>query len=337
MDPVVSSTGIRFNQAELIAHVLAGQVANPLLRGHALRIGREGQTYILPGSGGITLNRRVGDRAVGMAGDHVEPGASVRNSDRDGGRGAANRALLAFSCIGNLARVVSGPATGAVGTVTGKHGGINNVLIDFPPATLRRMRIGDRIQVQAMGQGLRLTDIPQVTCLNLSPRLLLAWGLRRHGGHLHVPVTHLVPSGLLGSGLGRSDGVLGDCDVQLSDPIQRDRYRLGTLRFGDLVAVWPASFAHGPSRQQSVVTIGVVVHSDSQVAGHGPGVTPLLVGPASLLRPSFSARANLASLLGLRADLAPLPTPSERERRMWRLGHVGRLPRKRTPVTASAG
>src|SRR5262245_13277388 len=163
----------RTNAEALVALAVAGQVANALVRGGAYRIGRDGLLRIVPGTGGIALNKRVGDRAVGLAADHVEPGVSVRNGDREVGSspGAPNRGLLLYSCIGNAARVVSGPASGAVGTVTGKHGGINNLLVDFPPPVKRRLRIGDRIQITAIGQGLALPDFPSVRPMNLSPRL----------------------------------------------------------------------------------------------------------------------------------------------------------------------
>jgi hypothetical protein len=311
----------RVNASALVAQVVAGQVANALVRAGPYRIGRDGLLWVVPGTGGITLNRRVGDRAVGMAGDHVEPGASVRNNDRDalGRRDAPNRGLLLYSCIGNRARVVSGPAAGAVGTVTGKHGGINNVLVDFEPAALRRLRVGDRVQVTAVGQGLALPGFPTVHAMNLSPRLLARWGIRAHAGHLHVPVTHVVPAGFMGSGLGRMEGVLGDCDIQLSDPQTLRRLRLDELRLGDLVAVCPMDFRFGASRRRGALTIGAVVHGNSHVAGHGPGVTPLLASAAGALLPVFSPHANLARVLGLRRDLAPLRGPDARERSsVWR-------------------
>jgi Domain of unknown function (DUF4438) len=319
--PTRRAAAPRTNGRQLVVTVVAGQVANALVRAGPYRIGRDGHLRVVPGTGGIALNKRVGDRAVGFAGDHVEPGASVRNNDREatGRRDAANRGLLLYSCIGNRARVVSGPASGTIGTVTGKHGGINNLLIDFPPPALRRLRIGDRVQITAVGQGLHLPDHPGVRALNLAPRLLARWGLRGHGRHLHVPVTHVVPAGLMGSGLGRFDGVFGDCDIQLSDPEMRRRFRLEALRFGDLVAVCPMDFGFGPSRRPGAVTIGVVVHSDSRVAGHGPGVTPLLMSTTGALRPLYSPYANLALVLGLRRRIAPLPPPGPQEQdRVWR-------------------
>jgi hypothetical protein len=309
----------RHNGAELVATTVAGQVANPLVRGTPYRIGRDGVLRVVPGTGGICLNRRVGDRAVGLAGDHVEPGAAIRNNDREsvGGRSAPNRGLLVNACVGDLARVVSGPARGAAGVVTGKHGGIDHVLVDFAPPVLRRLQIGDRIQVQAVGQGMRLPEHPAVACLNLSPALLGRWGLRSHGRHLHVPCTHLIPAGLMGSGLGRPDAVLGDVDIQLSDAALRRRLRLDSLRLGDLVAICGLDARFGPSHDGRTVTVGVVVHSDSMVAGHGPGVTPLLVGGESSLRPVFDPGANLAVILGLRSSVAPLPAPGPAERRVW--------------------
>jgi hypothetical protein len=304
------------NLDRLVATTIAGQIANPLVRGSPYRVGRDGILHVVPGTGGIVLNRRVGDRAVGLAGDHVEPGVSLHNNDREvvGPYGAANKAMMLYACIGNRARVVNGPAAGARGTVIGKHGGINHVIVDFEPTVLRRLRIGDRIQITAYGQGLCLPDYPAVRPLNLSPRLYGRWGVRGAGGRLEVPVTHLVPAGLMGSGLGKSDGVLGDCDIQLSDPELVKRFRLGSLRFGDLVAVCSFDNRFGPSVRQGRVTIGVIVHSDSHVAGHGPGMTPLLVGPASLLRPVFAPKANIALVLGLRPRIAELRAPDGRER-----------------------
>lgn len=292
----------RYNREQLVAVMLAGQIANPLLRPSPYRVGRDGVLRIVPGTGGIVLNRRIGDRAVGLAGDHVEPGVALRNNDREvqGGQGGPNRALMALSCIGNRVRVTTGPARGAVGTVTGKHGGINHVLVDFPPAVLRRMRIGDRMQIVAVGQGMVLPEVPEIRALNLSPRLLGRWGLRVEDGVLHAPITHVIPAALMGSGLGRADGVMGDCDIQLSDPVLRRRHRLDTLRFGDLVAICPLDYRYGPSRRPGLTTLGVVVHSDSHVAGHGPGVTPLLIGRTDRIRLHRAPQANIAFLLGLR-------------------------------------
>jgi hypothetical protein len=318
---------MRTNSARMVATVIAGQIANPLVRGSPYRVGRDGVLRVVPGTGGIVLNRRVGDRAVGLAGDHIEPGVALHNNDREvvGPPGAANRGMMLLSCIGNRARVTTGPAAGALGTVTGKHGGINHVIVDFDPSVLRRLRIGDRMQITAYGQGLSLPEHPAIAALNLSPRLLARWGLRPHGRHLHVPVTHVIPSGIMGSGLGKSDGVLGDCDIQISDPVIRRRFRLGALRFGDLVAVCGLDNRFGPTVRGGRITIGVVVHSDSHVAGHGPGVTPLLMGPAHVLRPYHSADANIALALGLRPAIAAVPQPDALElRTVWRA--VGRCP-----------
>jgi len=33
------------------------------------------------------------------------------------------------------------------------------------------------------------------------------------------------------------------------------------------------------------VTVGVAVHGGSPLPGHGPGITPVLTGPAGALRP----------------------------------------------------
>lgn len=317
---------VRMATQRLVTVTVAGTVRHPRLGAPPFRITREGRVLVVPGSGGIVLDRRVGDAALGMAGDHVEPGVSVRTEGKP-----ENRALLGLSCIGNEAVVLDGPAEGSRGVVVGKHGGIDNLIVDLPLKVRRLMRIGDRVQVTARGQGLTFPELPEVMALNLSPELVARWGLVVEGGALRAPVTHLVPGGWLGSGLGKPHGVLGDCDVQLTNPEAMVRLRLDRLRLGDLVCVVGMDWRWGPSRRRDLVSVGVVVHGDSAVAGHGPGITPLLVGPMSHLRPTFSAQANLAALLGLRRRLSPLPGPAASEERRWKALGAGKLAPRRRP------
>jgi hypothetical protein len=298
---------MRINADELVAVTVMGQIAHPVGRAAAHRIGHDGVPRVLPGTGGIVLNRRIGDLCVGLAGDHIEPGVALHNNNREviGPRDGPNNALITYACVGNAARVLNGPCAGKSGLVTGKHGGVNHVLVDFPTEVLLRLQIGDRIQIVSHGLGLRLRDFPRIEVLNCSPRLLRSWRLRAHDGRLHVPVTHLVPARLMGSGLGKNTAWRGDYDIQLADRATRERYRLGSLRFGDIVAITDADTRRGPSFRSGRTTIGVVVHGDSTVSGHGPGVTPLLTGPATLLRPTYDRDANLAEIFGVRRAVPP--------------------------------
>ncbi|SMX50310.1 DUF4438 domain-containing protein [Maliponia aquimaris] len=299
----------RMNLRELARISVSGRIAPPLTKGSAYRIGQDGGLRVLPGSGGITYSHRIGDRCVGLAADHLEPGVSIRNTEKSSGsvRDAANRALNALACVGNVAMVTAGPAAGAKGIVTGKHGGVANVLIDFPLAQMRRMRLGDPVQVAAIGQGLRLLDFPDVAVMNAAPDLIVRLGVRVDGGRLSIPVTHLVPAALMGSGLGKSSAARGDYDIQLFDRRVVAHYGLDRLRFGDFVAITDADGRYGRSFSGGHLTVGVVVHSDSTVAGHGPGVTTILSGPASRLKPRLDRTANLARLYGVRRLAAAKP------------------------------
>lgn len=309
----------RVNTDELVAVSVLGQIAHPVGHANPYRIGYDGVPRVLPGTGGIVLNKRVGDRCVGLAGDHIEPGVALHNNQREviGPRDGPNNALITYACVGNRARVISGPCTGRVGLVTGKHGGINHVLVDFPSEVLMRLQIGDRVQIVAHGLGMRLPDHPRVEVLNASPSLLRRWGIVERDGALHVPVTHLVPARVMGSGLGKNTAWRGDYDIQLAERETRRRYRLGSLRFGDMVAIIDADVRRGPLYGRGRITIGVIVHGDSTVSGHGPGVTPLLTGPASVLRPLFAPNANLAEIFQVRRAVPPKneATLSERDTR----------------------
>jgi len=202
--PPPGDGGPALNTDELVAVSVLGQIAHPVGHASPYRIGYDGVPRVLPGTGGIVLNRRIGDLCVGLAGDHIEPGVALHNNGREvvGPRDGPNNALITYACVGNAARVISGPCSGKLGLVTGKHGGVNHVLVDFPREVLLRLRIGDRLQIVSHGLGLRLPDHPRLELLNCSPRLLRRWGLVERDGALQVPVTHLVPSRLMGSGLG---------------------------------------------------------------------------------------------------------------------------------------
>src|ERR1700754_3586644 len=64
----------RINERALVIASVSGQIAHPIGRANPYRIGYDGVPRVLPGTGGITLNHRIGDPCVGLAGDHIEPG-----------------------------------------------------------------------------------------------------------------------------------------------------------------------------------------------------------------------------------------------------------------------
>jgi len=263
-----------------------------------------GKPIVLPGVGGITYNLRVGDPACGWEADHVEPGASVENKENDTRSGrAANTAFNVLSCVGNQAKVMTGDSKGATGIVTGKHGGIEHVLVDFPSEVLENLVPGDRILIKAHGIGLKLVDFPDIKVLNMDPMLLKVWNTKSKGTKLEVPVTHIVPAAIMGSGLGANQVNSGDYDIQLFDNRVVEQYGLGSLRLGDLVAIIDADHSFGRIYRQGAVSVGVVVHTNCVTAGHGPGVTTLMTSPDGKIVPQIDKNANIASLLKLRSDI----------------------------------
>lgn len=287
---------ITTNKEQLVCQSVIGEITSPLGGINPYRINPDGVSDVYPGVGGITYNLRIGDLAGEKFGDHVEPGVSISNFTQVGGQPGPNRALNIFSCVGNVAKVVSGDAKGKTGRVTGKHGGIEHVLVDFAPKVLDQLTIGDKIQIKACGCGLSLPDLPGIKVMNMDPALVEALPLKKlKNGKLEVPVTHTVPAKIMGSGIGASHSHTGDYDIQLFDAPTVEEFGLADLRLGDFVAIMDADATFGRIFKTGSVVIGIVVHASCVLAGHGPGVMIAMSSKDGLIVPKISARANLAT------------------------------------------
>ena len=290
---------LRTNAVNCVIQSVLGGITHPRIPlKNPYLVDAGGDVFVLPGVGGITYNVIVGDSAFSFAGDHVEPGVSVSldEKERDG---ASLGALCILACIGNEARVVGGEAVHARGVVTGKHGGVEHVIIDFAPGVLDKLVIGDRIQIKACGQGLMLKDFPDVHVMSIDPDLFQKMGITVQGKELVVPVTHVIPAGVMGSGTGSRHSFSGDFDIQTADRDLAQKYGLQSLRLGDVVAIRDMDCRFGRSIRTDAISIGVVVHASCVVAGHGPGVTVIMTTAKKLLVPKMEQEANIANYLGI--------------------------------------
>ncbi len=293
---------VRTNKDKLVMISVVGEVSSPQMR-YPYRITTEGEAVILPGTGGVTYNLRVGDIAVGLKADHVEPGVSSKNKEKDAVGDLANTAYNLMSCLGNEAILMSGEAKGEKGIVVGKHGGIEHVLVDYPFEVLEKIVPGDKILIKAYGMGLELIDYPNIKAFNLDPRMIDKLTLEEKDGKLGVGVTHIVPAQVMGSGLGAFQVQSGDYDITLFDKETVDRLGLEDIRFGDIIAIMDTDHSFGRIFYQGAVTIGVVTHSDCVLAGHGPGVTTIFTSKSGSLEPYINPKANLALLWDLRESI----------------------------------
>ena len=266
-----------------VAVNVLGVVEHPALGDTPYRVDADGRPYLPVGDGGLVLGVRLGDPVSAVAGDHVAPGACLVHPEP-----AARHALVSYGCIGNPAEVRTGRAAGARGVVLGKRGEDGRLITGFRQPDLARMRPGDQVTVRASGQGWRHTGVPpEVVVLNAAPGLLAALPVAWQGhGPMTVGVRAALPSKLAGNGIGRP-AAAWDLDLQLGtgtgaagegQPPGADRMLLG-----DLVAVTDLDARHNMGFRRGWLTIGVVVHGASPLPGHGPGLTPVLTGPAAAL------------------------------------------------------
>jgi len=74
---------------------------------------------------------------------------------------------------------------------------------------------------------------------------------------------------------------------------------LDNLRFGDLVYLENCDNTLGRGYFEGSGTLGVVVHSDCVLVGHGPGVTSLMSARTTVFEPYIDENANIGELLGI--------------------------------------
>ncbi len=282
---------MKTNKDKLVTHAATGNIAHPTI-GKSYWISYEGKAINVPSVGSITYDIEVGDIAVGLVGDHVEPGVSIKNPDSQN-----NMTLNHLACIGNIATVVSGSAKGKTGVVTGKHGGVDHVIIYFDQETLNQMVIGDMIQIKTRGLGLQLIDYPQIKLFNIDPILFEKLGIHEINGNLVVPVAKVLPAHLLGAGIGSSNIQIGDYDIMLHDEKQNEKYGLNDLRYGDIIAIENHYAPFGPHYKEDSISIGIIVHSDSQSAGHGPGVVIIMTDDSRTLGYERDKDSNISKYI----------------------------------------
>lgn len=164
---------LKTNRDRLVRISVTGEIAHPRVGTAVYRISVDGEPVCVPATGGITYNVRVGDPANGWRGGHVEPAISLKNRESD----EANGGLNVFACVGNEATVVTGAAQGATGRVTGKHGGIEHVMVDFDEATMQRMLPGDRLLLCRTTETAQTVahDAPRTTPTRASVVLGASW------------------------------------------------------------------------------------------------------------------------------------------------------------------
>jgi len=277
------------NAGRLVSQVLTGEVWPALADRHGYRVGPDGQPFVLPGMGGVTLGVHCGDPATGYAADHLEPGASIRHADP-----AANMAVQFLTCVGNQVTVASGPASGHAGHVIGQHA---YVLADFAEDVAATLSTGDAVTINAVGQGLRFADHPSIVLKNCAPGLLERMpGGTTQDGRLEMHVAARIPAEAIGAGVGMISEYANTDLMGAYQSLGADlSLGLESLRVGDIVAMADQDHRFGRGRRPGYLTIGVISTGQCMLFGHGPGPSTLMSGPAEAFRLVDDADANLAS------------------------------------------
>ncbi len=290
-----ASGPIKTNKDSLIETAVAAVVQPTSGRDYSVTY--DGRPWLDVGMASINYNVSLGDSTYGWAqADHVEPDVTIQGRDRSS---PSECAVAILACIGNEAEVISGEARGAKGYYIGRHAGSDDK-VWFPKEAVEKLALNDRVQVRAKGVGLQIEGFEDVRVNKMSPELLEKVGLTEEDGQIVVPVVLEVPGHIMGSGMGGSYLETVDYDIQTTCPETVEEYGLKTLRLGDLVAIRDHYDYYGRGRYQGAITIGVCIHGFSEMAGHGPGLNPILSALPGRIKTRIDPHANVAYYLGLR-------------------------------------
>lgn len=281
---------MKTNEQELFIQSVIGSVAHPTVES-GMNVSNEGNGFVLPMVGGITYNFNVGDKVFRRKGEHVEPSVSIRNSVRD-----YNNALNTLACIGNEAVILDGEAKGKKGIVIGKHGGVEHVIIQFDNEIIETMSATENILIKAFGQGLELSDFPEIAIMNIDPKILKRIVINDYQEKIEVLVTKRISGYFMGSGMGCATAYSGDFDLMSSDKQALYEVGLQDLCIGDFVYIEDIDARFGRGYRKGYCTVGIIVHGDSQIAGHGPGVMAILSGEQKVIKPKFDETANFKNI-----------------------------------------
>ena len=286
---------LRNNSDQLVEIAVAGVISPPTFRRPGYIPDNDGLARLLPGMSGMVYNVRVGDPAFFWEGDHVEPGASIDHPDS-----GIHHALHYLNCIGNRVLVTSGDAAGTEGIITGEHA---RLLADFDPDMHALLCVGDSIQIRSCGHGLKLLDYPHIELKKFSPELLRALPLEPVNDRcLRVPVAMELPVSIMASGA-ELNAEYVDQDLASGDRTLMAELGIDQLRLGDLVAIRHSDHHYGRGYRKDYVAIGLCIHGDSVMTGHGPGILTLMAAKADALEWQIDPKANIANYLGIRPEL----------------------------------
>ena len=288
-------TALKTNKDSLIVTAVEGVVQPTYAPEYSVTY--DGRPWLSLGMASINYRVSIGDSVYGWAqGDHVEPDVTIQGRDRPN---PFECAVAVLACIGNEAEVISGEARGAKGYYIGRHAGSDDK-VWFPRETVEKLALEDRVRVRAKGLGLKIEGFEDVKVSKLSPELFEKLGLSIEGSEIVVPVVMEVPGHIMGSGMGYQPVESLDYDIQTTCPEIVERYKLKTLKLGDVVAIRDHSNVYSPGRHVGAVTIGTVIHGFSEMAGHGPGVNPILSAMPGRIKVRIDPNANIAYYLGIK-------------------------------------
>ena len=284
-------SNIKTNEKQLIKMSIGGYATQPSFKNPGYIPNNDGQAVIYPGMFGVVNNVKVGDKAFGWAGDHIEPGVSIDSENLN-----EHFALHYLVCTGNQAIVRSGEAKGSIGIVTGEHA---RNLVHFNQKILNKICIGDQIDIITHGRGLKLLDFPNIELKKIDPKLLKSMALKVVNKKLIVDVAIELPIRIMGSGAELNSEYV-DQDLMSGDRNLMKKLKIDQMRLGDLIVINHADHRWGRSYKKNHISIAICIHGDSVMTGHGPGIMTIMTGHKKDLGWKINKKANIKNLLKIK-------------------------------------
>lgn len=248
---------------------------------------------------GLTLNVHLGDSIFGWGEGIIEPGIIAVAQREESETQASPINLSKVCCLGNKVKLLGEGAGGLEAIVIGASFALPGaILVDFPERLLQKVYTQGHFWILSRGKGLGLADFPSVRIFGIDPECINKFEFQLLGrNRLLLPVTCFIPADYFVPLTKDTPGLLPLCYFNTAEKKEIEKLGIGSLRFGDIIAISDLDLTEGFKVKKGAISIGLVTLAPIPQWDIGVGINVILSCGEGKIVPVINPNANFGRLL----------------------------------------